>query len=235
MDDTFRIQSVTGIDVELRVAGPGARSYAFVIDVHIRALAALAWFVAAFFVYFGGFTGVGPVVLNSSGFLLAVVLPTAAIYFLYHPLLEIVMHGRTPGKRIAGVRIVRSDGAIPGAGVLLVRNVFRLVDSLPLFYCVGLAATMLTRQAVRIGDLAAGTLLVYDEAAPDQAFDVSGSAVGALGLERAELVRDLLRRWPELRPDVREALGRKVLAGAGVSTYTADDNDLREALENLLH
>ena len=50
------------------------------------------------------------------------------------------MRGRTPGKRMAGVRIVARDGGAPSVGALLVRNVFRLIDSLPLLYGVGLVA-----------------------------------------------------------------------------------------------
>ena len=54
------------------------------------------------------------------------------------------------------------DGSAPGAGALLVRNVFRLIDSLPVLYCVGLVAVIATREHLRVGDMAAGTLLVYE-------------------------------------------------------------------------
>src|SRR2546421_10292875 len=74
------------------------------------------------------------------------------------------MRGSTPGKRMAGVRIVARDGGGPSAGALLTRNVFRLVDSLPLFYGVGLITVVLTRDNLRIGDMAAGTLLVFEQA-----------------------------------------------------------------------
>ena len=67
-----------------------------------------------------------------------VVLPALAIYFLYHPVLELAMRGRTPGKRSAGIHVVTRDGSAPSAGALLVRNVFRLIDSLPVAYGVGL-------------------------------------------------------------------------------------------------
>jgi len=54
MESIVRIPSVTGVDVELKIAGPGGRSYAFVIDWHIRFLAAAAWFIAGTFAYAGG-------------------------------------------------------------------------------------------------------------------------------------------------------------------------------------
>jgi len=235
MDGTLKIPSVTGIDVELRIAGPGGRSYAFVIDWHIRVLVALAWMIVAGVVYFGSVSTIPSLEPSQGDFAILVMLPAAGLYLLYHPVLEVLMRGRTPGKRIAGVRIVKRDGGVPGIGPLLVRNLFRLVDSLPFFYFVGLAATMLTRQSVRIGDIAAGTLLVYDEAEAG-AFDDAPSSRGIarLGLERAELVRDLIARWPELRPNARSALARRLLEREEPVPEGLDDAALRERLEQLL-
>src|ERR1041384_5438316 len=124
-------QTVTGVDVELTVAGPGSRSYAFIIDWHIRLLLAMGWMLIGHVVYNGGLT------LQSepgAGYVLGVWIPTLLIYFFYPPVLEIAIRGRTPGKRIAGVRLVTREGDIPGAGPLLLRNIFRLLDSLPLCY-----------------------------------------------------------------------------------------------------
>ena len=74
------------------------------------------------------------------------------------------MRGRTPGKRIAGMRIVARDGELAGVGALLMRNVFRLIDSLPLSTASAWSRPWSTREHVRIGDMAAGTLLVYERA-----------------------------------------------------------------------
>ena len=146
----------------LRIAGPGARAYAFIIDWHIRLLLALAWLVVASYAASGSLV---PRMTGASGlrFVLAVAAPTL-IYFLYHPLLEIALRGRTPGKRIAGVRIVNRSGTAPGPGALLIRNLFRIIDSFPLLYGVGFGAVLMTREHCRIGDIAAGTLLVYEDA-----------------------------------------------------------------------
>src|SRR5262245_10341592 len=104
------VPSVTGVDVTLHITGPGRRSFAFVADWPIRLLLALAWFVLATLAMFGSFAfGGNP----GRGSFWVVGLPTALIYFLYHPVLEIAMRGRTPGKRMAGVRIVTRTGDIP--------------------------------------------------------------------------------------------------------------------------
>lgn len=219
------IDSVTGVEVSLPIAGAGGRSYAFVIDWHIRLLVALAWWLAASFIYFGGFKLFGDDDGPGSGsYFVSVSLPALLIYFLYHPVLELAMHGRTPGKRIAGVRIVTREGATPGVGAILIRNVFRLVDSLPMFYCLGLAVTLCSAQHVRIGDLAAGTLLVYDRGrkldTSAEAFAVASTGVDA---RLAELIDDLLARWQELEPQARMALGRKILRRIDPATEEIDD------------
>src|SRR3954447_17291140 len=158
MESIVRIPSVTGVDVELKIAGPGGRSYAFVIDWHIRFLAAAAWFIGGTIAYAGGLRLL-PGDEVGAAYTFVVIVPSVVIYFLYHPVLEVLLRGQTPGKRMAGVRLVAlADGGAPGIGALLVRNVFRLVDSLPSFYAVGLLTTMVTKHAVRIGDIAAGTL-----------------------------------------------------------------------------
>ena len=151
-------QPVDASDTELPIAGLGGRSYAFLLDWHIRAVAGLAWYVASAFTLDRTLI---PAETDPS-FWWAAVAPAASIYLLYHAGFEILTGG-TPGKRRAGIRIVDRNGNTPGVGALLVRNVLRPVDSL-VFYAAGLASVLLTRQAVRIGDLAAGTLLIYADA-----------------------------------------------------------------------
>jgi hypothetical protein len=155
---------------------------------------------------------------------------------LYHPALEVLMRGQTPGKRIAGVRLVAAaDGGAPSIGALLIRNVFRLIDSLPTLYAVGLIATMVTKHGVRIGDIAAGTVLVYDEPQGRQLLDdLRGGAVQRLGLEHAQLARDLLTRWPELTPESRARLARQLFAKLRVDAPANSDAELEQKLREIL-
>jgi len=214
------VDSVTGIDVSLAVAGPGARAFAFLIDWHIRAILALAWFGAATLVYNGGLSVAIPVPPDAHWYGW-VVAPALAIYFLYHYAVELAMRGRTPGKRMTGVRIVARDGGAPSAGALLARNVFRVIDSLPAFYGVGLVAAVVTREHVRIGDMAAGTLLVYDGA--DAALPLGAAhAAGGLDPVGAEIVAELLERWPALTPHSRRQLAQQLLARYGIEPPGAD-------------
>jgi uncharacterized RDD family membrane protein YckC len=230
------VDSVTGVDVALPVAGAGARSFAFIIDWHIRAVLFVAWYTIAALIYNGSWSLQPPVDPNATWFSL-VVLPGAAIYFLYHGALEIAMRGRTPGKRIAGVRIVTRNGSVPAVPAHLTRNVFRLVDSFPVFYGVGLVTVVVTRDHVRVGDLAAGTLLVYDRGNESILEHVSAAALGTrLDGSTAELVNELLRRWQALDVEARVRLARTLLgrvAGAQTDWNALDDNALREQLERI--
>ena len=230
------VDSVTGIDVSLPVAGPGARAYAFLVDWHIRVVLALGWFVSGALLYNGRFI-LAPPLTNDARWFGAVVAPALAIYFLYHHVVELALRGSTPGKRMAGVRIVARDGGAPSVGALLTRNVFRLVDSLPLFYGVGLITVILTRDNLRIGDMAAGTLLVFehsDARLPTRASDAH--RVGGLDAAGAEIVAELLERWPALQPDARVRLARQVLTRYGADageSGSQDDVAWRMRLERL--
>src|SRR5438552_4262204 len=123
VDEQVSVRSITGVDLTFSVAGPGSRSYAFVIDWHIRVLLSSAWLLLS--VYFLNLS-----IKPSSHDALLTSLPAAMLYLLYHPVLEIALRGRTPGKRMAGIRILARNGGAPTTMALIIRNLFRLVDSL---------------------------------------------------------------------------------------------------------
>src|SRR5580698_11167832 len=225
------VTSPTGVDVELAIAGPGSRAYAFLIDWHIRLLAALTWYVAAAY----KLTGLPYLAVGSppSSFAIAGI-PAVDIYFLYHPLVELAMRGRTPGKRMAGVRLVNRLGGTPSTLALLIRNGFRIIDSLPVFYGVGLCITLFSAQRVRLGDLAAGTLLVHDGDDEVKALAQLGSLRlnSSLDAGTIALGNDLLLRWSDLQPSRRQELARDLLRriakATGSERNTGDLQSLRD-------
>ena len=241
-NDSLIVTSPTGVDVELAIAGPGSRAYAFVIDWHIRLLVALTWFAAAAYAQ----TGFAYLRATSTSKAIGIAtVPALAIYFLYQPLLELLLRGRTPGRRMAGVRIVNRQGGTPSILALLIRNAFRLIDSLPAFYGVGLCTTIFSAQRVRFGDLAAGTLLVHDGDTEAKAL----SHLGALSLNPAldpgllALGNDLLLRWKDLESETRRRLTHSLLARiaaaggavpAPAPTDSLNDEKLRQRLRDAL-
>ena len=223
------VDSVTGVDVALPVAGPGARSFAFVIDWAIRTILSVAWYVVAALLHNGGWSVVAPLSPDAAWFVF-VVAPPAAIYFLYHPVWEVATRGLTPGKRMAGLQTVSRNGGAPGVGSLLTRNVFRLVDSFPIAYALGLLTTMVTRNHVRIGDLAAGTLLVYTRNDTTLTrYSGERHADNELDARTAEVLHELLQRWAILDGAARRRIAQTILADAAAAT----DEELRMQLESL--
>ncbi len=219
--DTLIVTSPTGVDVELAIAGPGSRAYAFLIDWHIRLLVALAWYMAAAY----KLTGVPYVASGSPPSRIAIaVLPALGIYFLYHPLVELAMRGRTPGKRMAGVRVVNRHGGTPSTLSVLIRNAFRLIDSAPALYGVGLCMTIFSVQRVRLGDLAAGTLLVHDGDTDVTALMQLGSLSLNPTLDAGTLAlgNDLLLRWRALKPERRRELARVLIQRIDAAVGSGD-------------
>ena len=163
----------------------------------------------------------------------AVLVPALALYFLYHRVLELAMRGSTPGKRLAGVRVVTRDGGAPSAGALLVRNVFRLIDSLPLAYGLGLIAGGADPRARALrrhgGRDAAG---LREPRALAFALTPATTA-GALDVATAELIAELLTRWPHLSAPARASWRGPLLARCGRSAAELaplEDAALRQAL-----
>jgi hypothetical protein len=131
---------------------------------------------------------------------------------------------------MAGIQIASRDGGTPGVGALLARNVFRLVDSFPVAYAVGLVTTMVTRNHVRIGDLAAGTLLVYSQRDTELvSYSDDQSMEKRLDATTTEVVSELLRRWDTLDADARDRIAKTILADAAAD----DDATLHRQLQNL--
>lgn len=213
------LQLNDSLDLKLAVAGPGARAYAFMIDFKIRLLAALLWL------------GIGMTIFNYLGqenftdltkeaqrpYLITVVIPTLIIYFLYHPIFELSWHGRTPGKLLAGVRVVNLAGQVPSPMQILVRNFFRLIDSLPAMYALGLVMCFFGQTRARIGDLAAGTLLVHDGLrANPLRIQLKRRARSELTDAQWDFAANLVERWSGLMPARREALAQQFFAHLGV-------------------
>jgi len=160
---TLDIASATGVDAHLVLAGPGARSLAFLLDWLIRTALAATYLLLASWLFLGNFRfDIGPD--DEALWYLAGALPATLIYLLYHLILEPLMAGRTPGKRLAGLRVLTLEGLVPSVGALITRNVFRLIDSMPVFYVVGLLFVFFGRRHLRLGDIAAGTVLAVERA-----------------------------------------------------------------------
>jgi len=148
--DTFHeIETPEGVEFRLRVAGPVARGLAWGVDFLIRAS---IYVVMSIVLSLMGKFGMG---------LLLILL--FVVEWLYPVLFEVYRHGATPGKRSLGICVVHDDGTPVGWSASLLRNLLRFVDFLPFLYGFGLASMLIRADNKRLGDLAAGTRVVYRE------------------------------------------------------------------------
>lgn len=85
-----------------------------------------------------------------------------ALYWGYFTLFEAFWNGRTPGKRVAKIRVIQRSGRGIGLFEAMTRNLLRVIDQIPVIYAVGVVTIFLTKQHQRLGDLAAGTLVVHE-------------------------------------------------------------------------
>jgi uncharacterized RDD family membrane protein YckC len=148
MLDTPRVVTTPeGIELTLKVAGPVARARAWVIDFLLRGVVYIAF--ATMLSLFGKF---------GSGFVLVVFF---LLEWAYPVLFEVFWKGATPGKRACHLRVLHDDGTPITWRASVIRNTLRVVDFLPVMYGSGLIACLCNRDFKRLGDLAAGTLVVY--------------------------------------------------------------------------
>lgn len=152
MLDTYReIETPEGVELHLRAAGPVVRALAYAIDLLLRGAIIFALSIA---LSVTGRFGMGV-------FMVVIFL----LEWFYPVLFEVYRDGATPGKRLFGLRVVNDNGTPVAWGPSLVRNLLRAVDFMPSFYAFGLISMLLNRDFKRLGDLAAGTLVVYQEQA----------------------------------------------------------------------
>lgn len=158
LDTLQAIELAEGVEIRLRMAGPMLRISAYALDFVIRllvlVLGVVVFFIAGIAV--GGHVAQGMILV--SWFFLD---------WLYPVFFEAGKRGATPGKRMMGLRVVQATGSPITLGQSVVRNFLRFMDGMPLFFYVfGMTCCLATRRFQRLGDLAAGTVVIYDRLPP---------------------------------------------------------------------
>ena len=150
LDDRVTIATPEGVSLELVLAGVGSRFMARLLDtlIQLGIIIALAFAIGATSAP-GTFRAVARVLI----FL---------VIFAYDVPFELWNGGRTIGKAAAGIRVTATDGDRIGFFSSAIRNIMRIVDFLPAFYAVGVTSMVSTKRDQRLGDLAAGTIVVRD-------------------------------------------------------------------------
>jgi uncharacterized RDD family membrane protein YckC len=227
------LDSPERVRLDLEIAGPMSRAFAFSIDYSLVLLLILlgvllvvsgsqqliSWFSEVAFVkdavervtawLSDPNAGEGDLmtrgVVLTFGLWMLLDLTLTTIYFLFF---ETVFRGRTPGKQMTHLRVVSTDGAQIDWTASLLRNLMRMVDSLPTGYLLGAVAMMISPRVQRLGDVVAGTIVIRERAsmgrermedaviAPEveAGFRFTGAELAAVGEVERRLIRRTLQR-----------------------------------------
>lgn len=256
----YSIETPENVSFSYAVAGVGHRFIAALLDSALLfgALLLLNLVVLALLAVAGGMypadaLETGQESSVAEGLVLALfALVNFLIYWGYFIVFELVWNGQTPGKRFARIRIVQADGSPVRPVAVLVRNLVRVIDFMPLGYGVGLLSMLFTRHEQRLGDLAAGTLAVKERgrvaleelAGPRRAVTAPAAdglaarypSIGRLTPAEIELVEAALRRHDQgaVAPALLHRVAGLVASRSGAAPpgalWTEDRRFLEDAL-----
>jgi uncharacterized RDD family membrane protein YckC len=201
LDTRYRVEIPGGIKLEAQVVGPIPRFFAYGLDLMIRG--------GLFFVL-----SLASLPFGTLGFGFWMIFMFLIEWF-YPVLFEVFWRGQTPGKRALGISVVHDDLSPVSFGTSMVRNLLRTVDFLPLFYMTGLVAMLSNRHFQRLGDLAAGTLVVSvrESTKPAKVADIIPLAPATVLLRSEQIsIIDFLHRSQQLSQPRQQELA-KILDG----------------------
>ncbi|MEW9572425.1 RDD family protein [Rhodanobacter sp. Si-c] len=195
LDSVREIETPEGISLRLRAVGPLPRAQAWMIDTVIRLVLLML--------------GMAPLSLLGTGGRGLAMLLMFALLWAYWVICELWLDGQSLGKRALGLRVVNLDGTPVTWLPSVTRNLLRVVDALPGVYGVGLISTLVDPCARRLGDIVAGTMVVYAKE-PPIGHQVAAAPAQPLHVplapeEQAALV-DFAERADRLTPQRQEEL-----------------------------
>jgi uncharacterized RDD family membrane protein YckC len=194
--ETHTIDTPEQVGLEYSVAGVGSRFVAALLD----ALIVSAFFFAELMalVMIGGANratgGLGDTA--AKWFIAFVVFINFAIVWGYFALFEAYWHGQTPGKRAMKIRVIKDSGRQITLFESLARNLLRIVDYLPSLYLVGVITMLCNKRNQRLGDLAAGTIVVHERLdEPSLLYQTSTTLVAPVGFSAQPLGQETVLPW----------------------------------------
>jgi uncharacterized RDD family membrane protein YckC len=212
--DKLIIDTPEQVHLEFMLAGVGSRFMAAFLDILIETVLYLVLFLVT--------VVLADLNLFKSGRSIwweaIVTLVIFSINWGYYALFEALWKGQTPGKRWAGIRVIKDSGRPINAFEAIARNLVRVIDFLPAFYGVGVITMLLNAKHRRLGDYVAGTLVVHESSDREANLffntptrtDFTLHQAAGLTLQEAELIETFIARRLEIPPEVRAFNGRRI-------------------------
>ncbi len=156
MEEQFSVETPESVSFNYTLAGIGSRYLAALIDhLLVGVMLVLLYIAVSLSKLYDGFS-----ILTALG-----ILASFVVLFGYFAFFETVWRGQTPGKRAMNLRVLMADGLPIGFSEAMLRNIVRFVDFLPASYGLGLMVMFFDRRWRRLGDMAANTVVVRENAA----------------------------------------------------------------------
>jgi len=152
--DNFQIETAQNVSIYQNVAGIGERIVAFIIDF---AIIAAYWILSILLIVKFGLDR------DDTGDIWTFYLVMGLPIFLYYLLFETFWNGKTPGKAVMKLKVVKLDGSKPGFGSYFVRWIMRIVDISITSGGVAVVSILMSERGQRLGDLAAGTTVISEK------------------------------------------------------------------------
>ena len=197
------------IELEFTLAGIGNRTLALLIDYHILAALLIGFWALWSTFSFGLMSYLNQGGINYAAapiWLLAIALLVSFFLFTgYFAFFEVLWQGQTPGKRITKIRVIRDDGRPVGLAQAALRSLLRPIDDL---FFIGVFFILLGKQEKRLGDWAAGTLVIQEQRGDRHATLTISEPAKQLAIELPKLA-DLSQLLPDDFAVVRAYLQRR--------------------------
>lgn len=219
MDRTLSVKTPESIAFSYELAGIGSRFLAVAIDLAIQLAILFAIFWGLTLISFSMTAAhVGGAVNKYAesiaiGFLVAIVF---LVFFGYFILFEAFLNGRTPGKKLMGLRVVRDGGYPIDFTSAAIRNLIRVGEATLGFYAISAIACIASPENKRLGDMAAGTIVVRDSPIASLSTLVAQSQEAPrttmLTDQEHAIVDQFVARRKTLAPAVRAQLAARIAA-----------------------
>jgi uncharacterized RDD family membrane protein YckC len=214
--DKLIIETPEQTPLEFPLAGIGSRFLAIALDtlLQIAALATLALIALA--ALWADVTGI----MGKQWALATLAFIAFVVYYGYYAFFEAIWNGQTPGKRWTHLRVIKDNGHSISPYDAILRNLLRIIDTLPTLYAIGVVTMLISSENKRVGDFAAGTVVIHEKPLLEvnSIWKTAEPSAGFLGfrpslqlsLEELHLVEAFLERRLNLNAETRRSMGRAI-------------------------